>query len=171
MSITVEIKGEDGHATIQVERYERLYTSNVDDANWLTGSVAIRAQEFSCQIDLSLRTDELARFQADLHDCLKRLDGSATFSTLEQTLALKLEFGRRGGVSITGSARSMRKTKTSMSFSFQSDQSALSETDGQLQHFIAQFPIRGDEMLSDVRSPIKIDQPPHRRGEMGRKGE
>jgi hypothetical protein len=89
---------------------------------------------------VSLRTYELAQMQSELHSCLELLDGTARLRPLEPVLQLDFVFDRRGHVNVVGVAQTLGPHKSTLSFSFDSDQSYLAETDRQLQAILLKVP-------------------------------
>jgi len=91
-------------------------------------------------------TDDFVQFLAELDDALRLLKGTAVFATLEEGLKLEIIFKTAGHVDVFGSVRSQASfvpTRTTLSFSFESDQSFLSQTVDGLKAVVRQFPVRG----------------------------
>jgi hypothetical protein len=150
MSNSIEIRSEEGaEIMLEISKFERPNPTNADDANWLNGRLMITLKSFSCDMNLSLRTYELAQLQSELHSCLSKLSGTARLRLLEPAFHLDLVFERRGHVNVAGTAQTLGPHKTTLHFSFDSDQSYLVETNRQLQAALEIFPIR-----TNVNGPV-----------------
>jgi hypothetical protein len=142
VSNVIEIRGEGAQVALEIVEFERPNSTNVDDANWLVGRLNVVLKHFSCQMGVSLRTYELTGLQSELRSCLRALDGTARLRPLGPELQLDLAFDRRGHVSVAGVVQTPGPHKTTLSFSFDSDQSYLAQTDRQLQATLLNFPVR-----------------------------
>jgi hypothetical protein len=146
MSKTIAIRG-DGGQQIQIEvlNYERPKSTEGSDANWLSCSCGVTVREFSCDINLSLMADDFVRFLDDLNEALHSLRGTAVFITLESGLKLEITFKAAGHADVFGTVQSQLSvvpTRTRLDFSFETDQSFLSQTIEGLRAVIQQFPVR-----------------------------
>jgi len=139
---SIEIRGHEAKVALDIVKFERPKSMNEDDANWLTVQLTVTLKHFSCLIGISLRTYELEQLQSELNSCLKALSGTATLRPLEPKLQLELAFDNRGHVSVEGIVQTLGPRKTSLSFSFDSDQSHLAETDRQLKAALRNFPVQ-----------------------------
>ena len=142
MADLIEIRGDGANIALEIAEFERPNSANVDDANWLVGQLTITLKYFSCQMPISLGVLDLAQLQSELQSCLKILGGTARLRPLEPVLQLDLAFDRRGHVTVSGFAQTLGPRKTTLSFSFDSDQSYLTEADRQLRRVLLNFPIQ-----------------------------
>jgi hypothetical protein len=145
MSKTMEIGGHGGHIKIDVQRYERPETSDEDDANWLATQCNVAVGEFSCILKLSLVTRDFTEFLAQLEKAVDSLNGSATFTTMEEGLHIEIKFNHAGHANVfgrAGSQTSIVPEQSVLSFSFETDQSFLAQTVRELKGIVTQFPIR-----------------------------
>ena len=141
----MEIGGRGGHIKIRVQGYERPETSDEDDANWLVTRCSVAVAEFSCILKLSLVTRDFAEFLSRLEKAVDALNGTATFTTLEEGLHVAIGFNHAGHADVVGRARSQTSTgpgQSVVSFSFETDQSLLAQTVRELKGIVKQFPIR-----------------------------
>ncbi len=138
----VEVQcGCDG-VTIEVIDYENGAAENVDDANWLLCYVIVKAGVFSGEYQGSFTTGDFAEFHRQLAAALERLDGTASFETMEDALRISVEIKRNGEATISGVARTMDMPGTNLSFSLVSDQSCLAHTCSQLESVVRTFPVK-----------------------------
>jgi hypothetical protein len=145
MPKTVVIRGDGGKVQIEVLNYERPKTTEGSDANWLVCKCGVTVREFSCEVNLSLMTDDFVRFLGDLDEALRSLKGTAVFATPESGLKLEIKFRAAGHADVLGTIQSqlsVAPSRTTLDFSFESDQSFLSHTVEGLRAVIQQFPVR-----------------------------
>jgi len=145
MSKTVVIRGDGGQVQMEVLNYERPNASEGSDANWLVCRCAVTVREFSCDVRLSLMTDDFVRFLGDLDEAQRSLKGTAVFATPESGLKVEIKFKSAGHADVWGAVQSQLSvvpSRTKLDFSFESDQSFLSQTAEGLRAVIQQFPVR-----------------------------
>ena len=145
MPTTVVIRGDGGRVQIEVLNYERPNLTEGSDANWLVCRCSMTVREFSCEVSLSLMTDDFVRFLADLDEALRSLRGTAVFATPESGLRLEIKFKAAGHADVFGTVQSQLSvvpSRTKLDFSFETDQSFLSHTIEGLRTVIQQFPVR-----------------------------
>ena len=145
MSKTVAIRGDGGQIQIEVLNYERSKSTEGSDASWLSCRCSVTVREFSCGVSLSLMTDDFVRFLDDLNEALRSLRGTAVFITLESGLKLEITFKAAGHADVFGTVQSQLSvvpSRTILDFSFETDQSFLSQTVEGLRAVIQQFPVR-----------------------------
>lgn len=70
MSNLIEIRGD---GALEIVKFERPNSTNVDDANWLASRLKVTLKHFSCEVGLSLTTYDIAQLQSELESCLGRL--------------------------------------------------------------------------------------------------
>jgi hypothetical protein len=138
----VEIHDGSDFVAIEVMDYENAAAENIDDANWLLCYVTLKASVFSGRYRTSFTTEDFAKFHRELASAVERLDGTATFETIEDALRISVEIKPNGEATITGVATTMDMPRTSLSFSFVSDQSCLAQTCSQLKSILRTFPVK-----------------------------
>src|SRR5437762_770062 len=145
MPKTVAVRGHGGQVQIEVLTYERPNSTMGSDANWLDCRCCVTVREFSCEVSLSLTTGDFVRFLSDLEEALRSLKGTAVFDTPESGLMLEIKFQAAGHADVFGTVQSQLSvvpSRTKFDFSFESDQSFLSNTAEDLRAVIQQFPVR-----------------------------
>jgi hypothetical protein len=144
--ITVPISGHGGSISIEVLGYENTAATNESDANWLKSRIRIVAGPFSGELDASLTTQDFVYLERELTDVLRTFEGKATFQTDEDWLYFQIEMGSRGAAIISGALKANSGSRTSLSFSFETDQSYLTQTKHALAQVLKCFPIRSGGM-------------------------
>jgi len=139
LSNTVEIRGDDAVLRFDVEGYERSASQNADDANWLTCRCSVQLKGIAGHIRLSLTTYDFTRFYSDLQRALNAVSGEAKFTTYEDGVKLEINFRVTGTAEVRGV---MRDGANSIAFSFDTDQTFLSQTESELQAVLQHFPVR-----------------------------
>jgi hypothetical protein len=142
MSVEIEIAGQAAYVKIKVSGYENPAAQNPSDANWLTCRVEVRVRGFEGRVDAAFTTQDFAAFGRSLGSAVADLRGGAVFETDEEALRLNVEFNSTGTVSITGSLREPDRPRTSLAFSFESDQTYMRRTVDALDEVNNQFPVR-----------------------------
>jgi len=142
MSVNVEFPGHAAHVLIDVVGYETSAAVNLSDANWLTCRVEVRAGAFCGHIDTALTTQDFAAFSRSLRAGVTDCKGDVVFVTDEDAFRLDVHFDTTGRVSITGVLREPGRSKTFLSFSFESDQTFMRRTLATLDEVNSQFPVR-----------------------------
>ena len=69
MSNLIEIRGEGANVALEIAKFERPNSTNVDDANWLASRLKVTLKHFSCEMVLSLTTYDLAQLKSELDSC------------------------------------------------------------------------------------------------------
>jgi hypothetical protein len=139
---SIVFSGEGGQFTFQVSGYERPTASDVYDANWLKTTVSISAGPFAGSFRANLTTWEFAKLHGQLAGAVERLSGRVDFESTESDILLAVEFSHRGTATVSGLLRPNGSEKTTLSFSFETDQSALSETVRQFDELVVHLPVR-----------------------------
>ena len=142
MSVNVEIAGQAAHVGIEVLGYENPAAENVSDANWLTCRIEVRVRGFEGHIDAAFTTQDFAAFSRSLRSAVSDMKGEAAFETDEDALRLDVKFNTTGSVSVTGVLREPDRPRTSLAFSFESDQTFMRRTNNALEEVTHQFPER-----------------------------
>jgi hypothetical protein len=145
MSNTIEpvvFSGGPDRLTFEVFDYERPSVSDMYDANWLKATVSISAGPFTGRFRANMTTWDLAKLHDQLTEALERLAGRTDFESTESDIVLAVEFSHRGTATVSGLLRPSGSERTTLSFSFETDQSALSETVRQLDELVHRLPVR-----------------------------
>jgi len=142
MSVNVEVAGRAAHVRIEVLGYENPAAENVSDANWLTCRVEVCVRGFEGHIDAAFTTQDFAAFWRSLSSAVTDLKGEAMFETDEHALSLDVKFNMTGNVSVTGVIREPDRSRMSLAFSFESDQTYMRRTVDALEEVTHQFPVR-----------------------------
>jgi hypothetical protein len=141
--ITILIKGGGCFVSVEVESYEREFTEDFSDANWLKCRIKVRVGAFSADINATMTTHDFVDFQNDLSKSMNNLSGTAAFRTDEEWLSIVIEMNARGAAHVRGTAQVHGLPKANLTFEFETDQSYLSQTCAQLEKVVQSFPIRG----------------------------
>lgn len=96
------LKDENFFAKLEFNGRDRPQSSDFWDANWISVSVEIRTPGFTVNVPLSLRSEELERFSAELYEAAKNNLGIARLRTMEESLELNIVRERRGKYHIEG---------------------------------------------------------------------
>jgi hypothetical protein len=139
---SVDIRGQGARVTIVVLGYERPNASNSHDANWLRCRVRLAVGEFSAELEAAFTTYDFVEFESQLHKAFSAVGGKARFLTDERSLKLEIEFKKTGQVTVSGLAQTFGSPRAGLSFSFESDQTFLGQTDDELKAIIRSFPVR-----------------------------
>lgn len=139
--ITVPIEGNGGSILIEVFGYENVAASNESDANWLRARIKIFAGPFSGVIDAALTTQDFFYFDRELAEVLRTFKGKAVFQTDEDWLCFEVEMGSLGTANVRGTAKAIG-SRSSLMFSFNTDQSYLTNTKRAVAEVTEKFSIR-----------------------------
>lgn len=142
MADSIEIAGHGASVTIGITGYENPAAVNPSDANWLSCTVLLGIGAFSGSLAASFTTHDFARFFGQFQAALSALEGVVSFLTDEDMLRLNLKFEKTGRVQISGLAQELGLTKAALTFSFESDQSFLTQTCRQLEKVTKKFPVK-----------------------------
>jgi hypothetical protein len=144
MAEIVEIRGAGGQVRIEVLEYERPDATDTNESNRLTCKCSVEVREFACNLNLSLRTHDFVQFRAQLNEALEALAGGVVVNTSEEGFRLEVIIARGGHADVFGYAQSnrARPSSTVLAFSFESDQSFLSQTNRELEKILQHFPVR-----------------------------
>ncbi len=139
---SIVFTGDGGRLTLEVSDYERPSASDVYDANWLKTTVSAAAGPFLGSFRANLTTYEFAKLHEQLAEVVERLSGRVDFESTESDIVLSVEFSHRGTATVSGLLRPNASERTTLSFSFETDQSTLSETVRQLDRLVVHLPVR-----------------------------
>lgn len=141
MSVHVEIVGQAARLRIEVLGYENPSPQTPSDANWLSCRIEVVVGGFEGRVGASLTAQDFVVFHQALRSSVDALRKGAVFETDEDALRLNVEMRATGTAVITGILHDWGRA-TSLSFSFESDQTYLRQTVGMLGKVIRQYPVR-----------------------------
>lgn len=104
-----------------------------DPDGWLDCEIEVAAGGFNGRFRAFLRTADFPPFRKQLQHLYKRLEGVASFTTLEGQLALRLTGDGKGHISVEGSAVDVAGTGNRLIFEFEIDQTYLSRVIAELE--------------------------------------
>lgn len=140
----MSIAGNGCRLTLRLMRWERPNLTSGPDANWLVGEVELMAGStgrFRARHPVSVRSDEVARFRAELSSVLDTLTGEATLENLEEQFGAKVVLNAGVGdlevfvAEHLGAELRVKDVRT--------DHAYLGETMRQLNAAAAAFSVRG----------------------------
>lgn len=127
---------------ITVRGYEHAAAVDPYDANWLRCSAEVEQGAFRGAVEASFTTSDFARFLAELDGVMAGSSTVASFRTMEEALAFRVEVDRAGRTTVTGKLRDVGASKGELSFAFESDRSFLTTSHSDLKRLVAAFPER-----------------------------
>jgi hypothetical protein len=137
----IKFAGEQGGLTIEVYGYERPAAGDQDDANWLKCELSIKAGPFGGTFKCAFTTYDIIALAERLRGALAA-SGTVSFQNTEGDLDLDIALDKRGGTVIKGRANARGLQEISLQFRFDSDQSYLTQTLGQLDTVLRRFPAK-----------------------------
>jgi hypothetical protein len=142
--VTTQIKlaGEQGALLVEVRGYERPATKDQDDANWLRCEVSIKVGPFGGAFKAAFTTYDLIVLAERLKRALATPSGTVSFQSTEGDIDLDIVLDKRGGAIIRGRANPNGWQGTFLQFQFESDQSYLTQTLGQIEAALRSFPVK-----------------------------
>lgn len=81
---------------VQPTRRENPEAMDADDGNWIYATIDIAAGAFRGSFEANLRAEDFERFRDELRPLYERLDGSATFDTMEGWLRIAVQGDGKG---------------------------------------------------------------------------
>lgn len=141
MSDAWKIAGPGASITVRILTRENPDTKNVYRANWLTCELELDIQPFTGRFKTSFTTQEFFKFWTGLRMMLSSLQGDAVFGSGDEALQVTIRIEKTGRALVTATTRVHAQSKTTVSFSFETDQTHLGETGKELEAVISQYPI------------------------------
>ena len=139
MAEQIKFAGGQGGFTIEIHGYERPGAGDQDDANWLKCELSIKAGPFSGKFKCAFTTYDIIALAERLRSALAA-SGTVIFQSTEGDIDLDIALDKRGGAVIKGRANARGLPETSLQFRFDSDQSYLAQTLGQVDAVLRRFP-------------------------------
>ena len=133
------IDGDGGRISIVVERYEREFAENLDDANWLSCNARATIRSFFGASQLAMTASELRRFRDSLAALVLNQSEMAQLDTMEENIRLRFRSHASGKVDIDG-AISEAGQRAVLNFRFLSDLPSLGQAVAALDFATSQFP-------------------------------
>jgi len=141
--MTLNLLGELGRkVVIGVHGFERDAAEDPYDANWLWCSAEVEQGAFRGIVGASFTTSDFARFLSELDRVMAGECTAASFSTMENALAFRVEVDGAGRATVVGKLRDVEAGGAELSFNFESDLSFLAKTHSDLKGIVAAFPHR-----------------------------
>jgi len=141
MSLAWKIAGQGASITVNIITRESPDTKNVYRANGLTCEVELDVPPFTGRFKASYTTQEFFRFWTGLSMVLSSSKGEAVFGSDEDTFQVTVSIEARDRGLVKGTTRVHAQSKTTVSFSFETDQTYLNKTCKDLEAVITQYPI------------------------------
>lgn len=113
------------------------------DGNWLACEIDVAAGAFRGAFRADIRAEEFQTFFDEADGLSRALDGVATFSTMEEQIALTLTGDGKGHVRVQGDARDAPAGENRLHVGFDIDQTYLQEICRSLEIIVAAFPVVG----------------------------
>ena len=111
------------------------------DENWLTCELHVAAGGFRGGFRADLRTEDFQGFLDEAEGLSRALEGTASFSTMEEQMALTLTGDGRGHVRVRGELVDAPGSDNRLRFSFEIDRSYLPQICNSLEVVLAAFPV------------------------------
>jgi hypothetical protein len=127
---------------IEVHGYERDEALDPYDANWLRCSAEVEQGAFRGSVKASFATGDLTRFLSELDGIMTGSRAVASFDTMEEALAFRVEVNRAGRAMVTGKLREADAPRAELSFAFETDRSFLMTAHADLKRIVSAFPER-----------------------------
>lgn len=135
------VNGEGGRLTVEVLGYGNAHPQTVSDANWLETRIELEAGGCTLGIDAALTTQDVKYFLDELEDVVSALEGSASLTTDEESISLRVKVGKSGAAQVSGELKELGTARVKVGFEFDSDQSFLARTLSELRDLQHRCPI------------------------------
>lgn len=135
------VNGEGGRLTVEVLGYENSRPQTVSDANWLRARIRFDAGGCALRIEAALTTQDVKYFFDELEGVLSSLDGSASLTTHEEAIGLRVKLTKTGAAHVSGELKELGAAKVKVEFEFESDQSYLGQTLAELRGIQLMYPV------------------------------
>ncbi|SIN70035.1 WapI family immunity protein [Algoriphagus halophilus] len=114
------------------------------DRNWIKSNVIVKAGGFSGQFECDLMTTDFERFKKSLSQLYDKLDGTASFNTMEGQVEIKIKGDGIGHFEADCSVMDDAGIGNKLDFEINFDQTIISEMVRQLNDITKTYPISGD---------------------------
>lgn len=127
---------------VEVHGYERAAAGEYYDDNWLAVEIGVRAGGFRGKASATIMTGDLTKFLSELRPLYQTLSGTASFTTMEDQLSLRLAGDGKGHIELRGEVADQPGIGNRLHFALQFDQSQLGASIRELERVTLQFPER-----------------------------
>lgn len=127
---------------ISVLSYERSAADGTEP-EWLSCSVECSVGPFHAKMAVPLATEDLRRFRDSLAGMLAAMRGEARLDTIEDRIGIRVEMGKRGNATVSGTISYHSGPQGTLSFKFDTDQSYLARSLAETDRAVEVFPERG----------------------------
>lgn len=141
MSQLLKISGEGAWLSVEVLGYENRLAECESDANWLSCIVELTVGPFEGRAQAALSTHDFADFLEQLEKVNELAAPKAIFSCDEEMLRITVEVSTLGSAQISGLVSQVSSTRASLSFSFSSDLTYVTQAVEQLRAVVGAFPV------------------------------
>ena len=130
---------ENEQVEIIINQYEHTPTGDSFDDNWLLCTVNVSFGNFTGTFGASFQSQDFIKFTQELKKLYACLKGTATFSSLEEQLEIKLTGNGNGGIELTGMCMDSVGVGNQLSFSTELDQTYLPSSIAELEEILKGF--------------------------------
>ena len=127
--------------TVNVLGYENSRPATVSDANWLRAHIQLETRGCVVRVDAALTTQDVKYFLDELEVVHSALDGTASLTTDEEAISLRVKVTKTGAAQISGELKELGSSNFKLEFEFESDQSYLWRTLAGLRGIHQMYPI------------------------------
>lgn len=130
---------------IRLELMNSIYPNAelVWDRNWVKSNVSVRVGGFSGQFETDLRTNDFEKFKKDLVILYDKLDGTASFDTLEGQVNITIKGDGIGHFEAACVVMDKPGTGNTLEFELNFDQTSIPEILQQLDNISTKYPVLG----------------------------
>lgn len=139
---------------IEIMILERLYPELIGswEGDWVKAVIKVEIPGYSADFLADLRTEEFKGFREQLATMDQKLEGSASFISIENTIEAKAVMDSSGGIYWEVSTRYPISIGAVLTFDFGSDQSYLNQLVKELDEVLTEFPVL--EHPSDLKNKV-----------------
>ena len=142
--IEIRFEGHNGSVlSLAVEGYSHPQSEDYWDGNWVKSRINVAVGGFNGDVRGDLRLDEFQHLLDELKILQKTLDRKVIFTTTELWFEFKIEGDNLGHLEFQGTLWGYWNADNLLQFTFQSDQTYLSNPIKQLETVLSHFPIKG----------------------------
>ena len=137
-----EIKGNGN--LIKIEVFGKQYPNTDDDwdENWLNCMISVKAGPFSGKFKANLMTTDFEMFKNGITELYNKLDGVATFYTLESQVDIKIMGDGIGHLTAQCEVMDNVGVGNKLEFEIDFDQTQIPELINQLEKITKEFPVK-----------------------------
>ncbi|RNI27878.1 hypothetical protein EFA69_17445 [Rufibacter immobilis] len=124
-------------------KFQEVYGFPESTCHWggyeLRAAVDMKSGSFTANSTFWTSTGELYEFYKKLEACNEEVKGSADFANYEDNLKFTINYNNLGQVNITGNFNTFSDLENELTFEFNSDQSYLKKTVGELKQIAGKY--------------------------------